>query len=87
MLKLRLLAHSSEKNRILRLLTRSGACEITEAELPEGLKRADLSDRETEEKLQKLEFGLYFLKEMQKNAKLGKEEKFEKLNFKRENRL
>ena len=87
MLKLRLLAHSSEKNRILRLLTRSGACEITEAELPEGLKRADLSDRETEEKLQKLEFGLYFLKEMQKNAKFGKEEKFEKLNFKRENKL
>lgn len=87
MLRLRVLAHGSEKNKLMRLLTRSGACEVTEAELPEGLKRCKISTEEFDDKTAKLEFGMYFLKEMQKNFTPEKDSGFRKLNFKRENRL
>lgn len=87
MLRLRVLAHDSEKNKLMRLLTRSGACEVTEAELPEGLRRLQFSTESFDEKIAKLEFGMYFLKEMQKFYVPEKGSEFKKLNFKRENRL
>ena len=87
MLRMRLLAHDSEKNKIMRVLTRSGACEITEAELPEGLSRPKISTETFEEKTAKLEFGIYFLKEMQKQYTPEKGVEFKKLNFKKENKL
>ena len=83
MLRMRLLAHDSEKNKIMRVLTRSGACEITEAELPEGLSRPKISTETFEEKTAKLEFGIYFLKEMQKQYTPEKGVEFKKLNFKK----
>ena len=84
MLRMRSLAHDSEKNKIMRVLTRSGACEITEAELPEGLSRPKISTETFEEKTAKLEFGIYFLKEMQKQYTPEKGVEFKKLNFKKE---
>ena len=85
--KMRLLAHSSERGEVMRLMTESGAVELSPAPLPEGMRIAHDDPSDLASKLAKAEYAIYFIKEISKYLALDKEAKSARLNFKKENKL
>lgn len=89
MQKMSLVAHESDRSRLLKLFVKSGAVEVTRTEVIENTAYVQETERkeEYESKLLKLTFAIGFLKEMSKEYRLFDKENAPKLNFKKENRL
>lgn len=85
--KLRLLAHAGERDAVTRILTESGAAEVTPMSVPEGLGIASSDTYDLDSRTAKVEFGIYFIKEISKLYVAPDKKKSEKPNFKRENKL
>ena len=82
-----MLAHAGERDAVTRILTESGAAEVTPMSVPEGLKIAVSDSYDLDSRTAKVEFGIYFLKEISKLYTDPETKKSPKLNFKRENKL
>lgn len=88
MKKMSLVAHKSERSKLMRIFLKSGCVELTETPLCELTNYpVDVAKRETlESKRLKVSFALTFLKEtLKEEARLEKDPP--KANFKKENRL
>ncbi len=91
MRKMSLVAHNSERNKLLRIFIKNGCMEFVRSKKAEENDLQEYSDRiaRIESKQYKIAFALSFLKDTVKTINLSQDSKKDKLNFdlKKENRL